>query len=415
MRVAFALIALTVSYTTLGRAQQDEDPDSVAAALRELRVRVDSLERILQRMQREETTPAAEQDELAALRTAARAVVDSAPRSEEPASGEFVERSRNLNRLNPEISVTGDVRAVAFRPGPQADNIDLREFEFSFQSALDPFASTKIFLSFEDGKLDLEEAYAYWTGLPGNLRADFGRLRQQVGELNRWHLHALPETEYPLVLTTYFGEEGLVADGLGLYWLAPTTGSTHEFWTQITLGDNEVLFDKGDRLSVLGHVNNFFQLNRSTFFQLGGTAIYGENPREDLETTVFGADFRVTWQPPDRALRRSFTLRGEGYAVKRKVAGVGDTRLGGFIGAQYQLSRRLFAGVRYDVVEPLVGSDRPEWMIVPRLQWWQSEWVYLKAEWQHRSTPDRAGVRDTSDRFVVQVVWAVGPHKHETY
>ncbi len=161
MRVGLALIALTMFHTTLGHSQADQGRDSVAAELRELSVRVDSLERILQRMQGEETTPAAEQDELAALRRAARAVADSATRSEEPTGGEFVERSRNLNRLNPEISVTGDVRAVAFRPGPQTDNIDLREFEFSFQSALDPFASTKIFLSFEDGELDLEEAYAY--------------------------------------------------------------------------------------------------------------------------------------------------------------------------------------------------------------------------------------------------------------
>ncbi len=76
MRVAFALIALTICHTTLGRSQADQDRDSLAAEVRELRTRVDSLERILQRMQREETTPAAEQDELAALRRTARAVAD---------------------------------------------------------------------------------------------------------------------------------------------------------------------------------------------------------------------------------------------------------------------------------------------------------------------------------------------------
>ena len=43
----------------------------------------------------------------------------------------------------------------------------------------------------------------YWTGLPGRIRADIGLFRQQFGELNRWHLHALPETEYPLVLRSF--------------------------------------------------------------------------------------------------------------------------------------------------------------------------------------------------------------------
>ena len=417
MRIITLLVTTALLSTTNAVAQdRPVNLDSVLTELRQLRERVDSLEAELNRTR---GAPGREEElsELDAIRAAARAAADSAQpaRAGEPEA--FVDRSRNLNRLNPEISVTGDVRALVVSPGPQADNIDLREFEFSFQSALDPFASTKIFLSFEDGEIDLEEAYAYWTGLPGNLRLDFGRMRQQIGELNRWHQHALPETEYPLVISTYFGEEGLIGNGVGLYWLAPTSGnfSTHEFWAQVTLGENEVLFEDSDRLSILGHLNNFFQLNRSTFFQLGGTALYGKNPSRSVETSVFGGDFRITWQPPDRAMRRSFTLRGEGYAVRKRVLGFGDTRLGGFVSAQYQLGRQLFAGLRYDVVEPLFGPEDPERILVPHLQWWQSEWVYLKAEWQHRSTPANLGLRETDDRFVLQVVWAIGPHKHETY
>src|SRR2546421_5445169 len=37
-------------------------------------------------------------------------------------------------------------------------------------------------------------------------RSDVGKFRQQFGELNRWHLHAVPETEYPLALTSYLGD-----------------------------------------------------------------------------------------------------------------------------------------------------------------------------------------------------------------
>ncbi len=97
------------------------------------------------------------------------------------------------------------------------------------------------------------------------------------------------------------------------------------------------------------------------------------------------------------------------------MAGVGETRYGGYVSTEYQLSRRLFAGARVDYVEPLDTADPATWAIVPRLRWWQSEWVYLQAEWQRTSVPLAGGMRDTADRFVLQAVWAIGPHKHETY
>ncbi len=421
MRIALlVLIALgtgAVAPAVAAAQGLEQRTDSLEREIRLLRARIDSLVRVLERLTREDrdTTPA--RDELAALRAAARAAA-ARPDTAQAPEPQFVNRADNLNRLNPEISVTGDVRFTATRPGPQQDNVDLREFEFSFQSALDPFARTKIFLAFEEGEIDLEEAYAYWTGLPGGFRIDAGRLRQQVGELNRWHLHALPESEYPLVLREYFGEEGLIGNGLRVYWLAPFSGvgtGTHELWGEVTVADNDVLFDGGNRLAVLGHVKNFWQVSRSVFVQLGGTAMYGRNPDADLRTRVLGGDVRLSWRPPADALYRSFTLRGEGYAVRRLDAGVGDTRYGGYVSAEYQLSRRLFLGGRLDYVEPLGTADPATWAVVPRLTWWQSEWVYLKAEWQRASTPLAGGGRDTSDRFVLQAVWAIGPHKHETY
>src|SRR5204863_155324 len=59
----------------------------------------------------------------------------------------FVGRERSQPQLNPEISATGDVRAYGYSPGVQRDNFDAREFEVGFQSPLDPYSSTKIFVS----------------------------------------------------------------------------------------------------------------------------------------------------------------------------------------------------------------------------------------------------------------------------
>jgi hypothetical protein len=415
------LAVLLLPAVPTGRAAAQANPqrvDSLERELRALRARIDSLEALVQRLTRQGRDTAAAVDELAALRAAAQAAADRPDSARPEAAGQqptFVDRGRNLNLLNPEISVTGDIRFHATREEPLQDNVEIREFEFSFQSALDPYSSTKIFASFEEGAVEIEEAYAYWTALPGRLRLDIGRFRQQMGELNRWHSHALPESEYPLVVREFTGEEGLIGNGLGLYWMVPAGGGalgTHELWGQVTLADNEPLFDGGNRVAVLGHVNNFWQLGRSSFAQAGATAMYGENGDAALKTRLLGADVRFSWRPPARALYRSFTLRAEGYALTREIAGVAETRYGGYVGAQYQLGRRWYAGARYDYVD--LTPDTHQWIMTPHLTWWQSEWVYLRAEWQRQAVPV-AGLVDHSDRFVIQAVWAIGPHKHETY
>lgn len=420
--VAFIAIVGSAGVVSPVQAQEiREKPagrDSLLAELRALTARLDSLEAVVAglRAGTQDTTEAV--DELAALRAAAAEAAAAADTTfdDEPAAPTG---RRSLSALNPEISATGDFRLRGSSPGPQTDPFLVREFELSFQAALDPYASTKIFFGWEDGEFDLEEGYAYWSGLPGGLRVDAGRMRQQIGELNRIHLHALPETEYPLVLQDYFGEEGLVGDGVRLYWLAPFAGpggAVHELTAEAMVGRNEIMFEESNRASLLAHLNNFWQLSPGSFLQLGFTGLYGQNPDSRLVSRVIGADARFTWRPPGRELYRSFTLRSEVYGARRRFDGVGDTRWGGYVGAEYQLGRSWMAGTRFDWVEPLEGPDGAhDWQLVPSLSWIQSEWVHFRAEWRHLSRAAAADARDTSDQFVVQVVWAVGPHKHESY
>jgi len=190
--------------------------DSLEAEVARLRARLDSLAQIVARLTPAQRDTAQVVDELAALRAAARvsAGTDTTRPRSDSVQAPAQDRGGNLNRLNPEISATGDIRFQTDPDAPTSDNVDIREFEFSFQSALDPYAKTKIFLSAGEEGVNVEEGYAYWTGLPGGLRLDLGRFRQQVGELNRWHPHALPESELPLVLREYFGAEGLRGDGV---------------------------------------------------------------------------------------------------------------------------------------------------------------------------------------------------------
>jgi len=135
--------------------------DSLAAEVRALRLRLDSLRAAVVRGARRpgDTVRAPVDEDIAALRAAAG--IDGGPghdtNSRYDGSRRFVGRERNQAQLNPEISATGDVRAYATTSGVQRENFDPHEFEVGFQSALDPYSHTKIFLAFHDGGVEVEE------------------------------------------------------------------------------------------------------------------------------------------------------------------------------------------------------------------------------------------------------------------
>src|SRR6266446_3023998 len=276
--VCALLTAVCVAATANAQQPTQRQLDSLSAQVRALRVRLDSLRAALAARAGAPAAAAADTD-LASLRAAAAAAVgrDTTQTADTSSARRFIGRERNQAQLNPEIGATGDVRAYATTHGVQQNNFDAREFEVGFQSALDPYSQTKIFLAFESGGISVEEGYAYWIGLPGHLRLDVGKYRQQFGELNRWHLHAVPDTEYPLVLKTYLGEDGLAGTGLSLYRAFGGLG-THEVTLQVTRSSSDELFGNSGRPTYLAHLLNFWQLNRSTYMQLGGSILYGTRP-----------------------------------------------------------------------------------------------------------------------------------------
>jgi hypothetical protein len=393
--------------------------DSLAATLERLDRRLAALRASRCAGAAPAQTPDSSRD-LAALRAAAAAAAGQAAPSDTTETSDTLPSAetappqaagpRGANLLNPEISATGDVRLVA-EEGARGEAV-AREFEFAFQSALDPYSSTKIFLAASDEGVEIEEGYIYWTGLPGRLRLDLGKFRQQVGDLNRWHSHALPESEYPLVYQRYFSEEGLAGVGFSLYTSLPFSlgGATHEVWLQGTSAESDPLLGGSRDLLFLGRLQNFWQLSRSTYAQVGVTGL-GGNGADDLRSRMVGLDFRMTYRPPEAATRRDITFRAEGYRLHTDDLGITGNRYGGFLDLSARLTRRWILGARYDHVEVPRGPDDTEWRITPNITWWQSEFVYLRLEGEHRNTE----LEGSRNMLSLQAVWAMGPHKHETY
>jgi hypothetical protein len=394
---------------------RDAAVDSLAAAVGALAARVEGAVAARCRAAAPPRAPTDTADPLAAIRAAADSAAAEAgvPAAQDTSTPtQFIGRQRNQSAMNPEISATGDVR-LEVREDHEGPDFHLEEVELAFQAALDPYSHTKIFAGISEDGIEIEEGYLYWTGLPGRLRVDLGKFRQPVGDLNRWHLHALPEGEYPLVYQRYLSEEGLSGVGLSLYSALPISisGGTHELYLQATASESDPLVAGGDLPLVLGRLQNFWQLSRSTYVQLGATGIVAENPDTSLTSDLIGVDLRLTIRPPEAGTRQDFTARAEGYRFHSDLDGEVATRYGAFADLQWRTSQRWVFGARYDYVEPPRGPNVAEWAVTPAITWWQSEFVFLRLEGQ-RHHDDLTG---TLDRLTLQVVWAMGPHKHETY
>jgi len=401
-----------------------------------------------------EEEPAAEVDELAALRELA---LDEAGGKKQPEKAPeetvFKAAGLSLQKLNPEISASGDFLTYYRKQNGTRKRTDaeIRGLELNIQSYLDPFSYMKATAHMSDEGVDIEEVYFTRFSALGTANLDIGRFRQPFGVVNRWHEDALDQIHYPMALQRIFGEEGLNQTGASLDWTLPTWGDAHqEFVFQLTNGENEALFD-GDALgtpSMLFHYKNYRDLSQNAYLEYGVSGLFGWNDEWDIQsgggvmtdydalgTRVFGVDLSYLWEPIDQALYKNIEWRSELYVLNRDILAPDDSgrdsinAWGAYSYLQSKVARNSILGVRLDYFEPdskdyaetadlslapiaYTAKDPHRWQISPYVTWWQSEWVRLHGEYNYGWGD---GMEPEEHTVWGQATFAIGPHKHERY
>ncbi|MGB2809058.1 MAG: hypothetical protein WBC22_15045 [Sedimentisphaerales bacterium] len=360
----------------------------------------------------------------------------------------------SLQKLNPEISVSGDfVGHYRNQSGTrERSDAEIRGLELNFQSYLDPFSRLKATTHISDDGVDLEEVYLTRFSMFKNTNLDLGRFRQQFGIVNRWHEDALDQVKYPLALRNIFGDGGLHQTGASVEWILPKWGKAHQGLTfQVTNTENERLFG-GDTMgnpSLLFHYKNYRDLSRDTYLEFGLSGLFGwsdewevdrggpalESEYDSLGTQVYGADLSVLWEPADKALYRNVEWRSEVYFLNRDILAPDDSgrdnlqAWGAYSYLQTKIARNLDIGVRCDYFQPdtkgyanvtgasmrplaYTADDAYRWQICPYITWWQSEFVKFRAEYDYA---DGRGMENPEHILWFQAIFAAGPHKHERY
>jgi len=432
--LCLATIVLLAAFPAWGQAEE------------ELKERIKKLEEKL-----EQISGQVEQSELEKLVQEAEAESKAPDEEVRPEEREFLWGALALQKLNPEISISGDIVAgivideKKFYAGDgERGGMPLREVSLTAQHVLDPYSMFKGAINFTpwpDEGVDVEEFYITWFGLVPSLSFTIGRFRHNFGILNRWHEHDLDQVNYPLAMNLVLGEDGLNQTGVSIKWfMPPLWAHANELTLEITDGESETLF-AGEFFTVptaMLHLKNYYDLSESTYLEFGLTGMFGFNNRRGYlanegdtmltddpwrQTIAAGANLTIYWSPPQRAKYRSFTWRTEFYYVNMELPTDEKQDSWGFYSyIDYQLNARWFCGVRYDMALPTIrgGNDDLAWDVVPYITFWQSEFVYLRLEYSHGEeipyfTPDGLLARRTDNRVLLQIDFAAGPHKHEKY
>ncbi len=421
MRYIMGVIALILIGAFNLKAQSDIE-QQIQVKLDSLTTKIQELQQVVDSLQFRQ-----QEQELAQLRQQA---LQSAPTvSQKPLQRKsFRQGALNLQKLNPEISLTGDALTVyssnddALEP---ENGMHFRVVGLHFQSSLDPFSLSKVTISFspEEG-VDVEEAYITWTNPLPRTSITLGRFRQQLGIINRWHVHALDQSFFPLALRTFFGEEGLAQTGISFHTLLPSlTASANEVTLQIAMNENPELWGTGKGLpNALLHFKNYYDLTDNTYLEIGFTGLVGTNDTLGFQlntsrgtTRVWGLDITLSWSPAQYRLYRQLDWRTEFFRIEQyPLHRPGYTGWGGFSYLNYRVNRRWYTGIRLDYQAPETPAApfAKTLQVIPYATVWQSEFVYLRFQYILQYLPD-TGTKNS--QFLIQVDWAFGPHKHEKY
>jgi hypothetical protein len=301
----------------------------------------------------------------------------------------------------------------------------LREAQMSFIAPLDPFTRGKGFISATPQGIVVDEAYLEWINLPLNANLKVGVFNAEFGFYNRYHDHALPQFDRPRVLVNQFGTGGLNGPGVSAnFMLPPAIAHVTTLDISAIYGRNSQSFiaDSGNGMIFTGQLLNYYDLTASSYLEvrLSGAAGRNDEPEGAFNSYIGSAGIAYKWAPVGREKYRTLEWKTEFIYSSQEYA-LGNHRSFGFYSSiQNKLNIRWWVSGRIGYSEIPYDPSQSEWDFTLAFDFWQSEFVFTRFQYQYNDRniygrKDITGPFPSDHSFIIQVVWAMGPHKHEAY
>ena len=212
---------------------------------------------------------------------------------------------------------------------PNRNGFTVQNVELSLGATVDPYFDAQaniIFLIDNEGEtvVELEEAFMTTRNLPWGLQVKGGQYFTEFGRQNPQHPHTWAFVDQPVVLSRFFGGDGLRSQGARVSWLAPTPwyselnlgaqnangetvtsflaeGAGGDPTDPETMGGHALIDqdgrDQGDLLYSARWLNGF-DLSDTLSMNLGFSGLIGPNASgRSTDTTIVGTDIYLKWQP----------------------------------------------------------------------------------------------------------------------
>ena len=343
------------------------------------------------------------------------------------------------NLLNPSISAIGTFALAYLGEGsptpsghdPARTGFSLQEIELSLQAAVDPYFGAAVFLSISEHGLEVEEATAWTTALPG-FQLEIGQLLAEFGRHNNRHLETWDFVDNHLVNAALLGEEGLGGLGVEAAYVIPT-GSRDVFLRVLAAGiqagashahegeepdgeaEGEVHDDEdahGDevdidafRVAALARLESSFTLSPAWTINLGFSGYFapsGEHGGE-LDVTTVGSDLHLRWRDVDGF--SNVRLTAEGIMRMHEE----ETDSGVYTTAGWRFARRWDTALRYDWLDGGDGSDHQR----VSLALWFEPSEFSRIRLQYGALLGASGAEHGEDlvhQGALQFEFSIGPH-----
>ncbi len=321
----------------------------------------------------------------------------------------------------------------------------VRSAELEFRAPVDPYADAVMILSVENNsqggfEIDAEEVYGLIKRLPIletaplGLKLKLGKFRAPFGINNKIHMHDLPWTTRPLVVSKYLGTEhgdffegGYAATGVDLDFFVPNlfSGSTIEMNLDVLnageVGISTAEFQEKSRNGLLGHITFSKDWNNEHLLILG---ISGYNEKRDHFANIYGADFTYKWAPVERRESHSFLLGGEiikgEFFPKDRSGNISSLssrkNYGWFMFSQYQFSYWTYLGLRYDwVEEPYLFENGITRAGSVYLSYYTTEFLRFRIGFQHTASETLPSNLNNVNTFLFDANFVFGSHPTEPY
>ncbi len=328
---------------------------------------------------------------------------------------------------------------------PNQNGFTVQNVELSIGGAVGPYFDGEAHVIFQidaDGEtvVELEEAFFTTRSLPWGLQLKGGQYFTEFGRQNPQHPHTWAFVDQPVVLSRFFGGDGLRSQGLRAAWLMPV-----DWYSELYLGvqnpkgetvtsflnapgediGGHTLIDRdardlGDLLYTARWLNGF-DVSDTVSMNVGVSGLWGPNASgTTTDTAIGGADLYLKWQPARSQRGFPFVSWHSEVLARRYEAGdPGDPSRetlkdwGLFTQALWGFKPGWVAGLRAEYASGEGDTSADPWRdtrkrLSPNLTWYPSEYSKVRLQY-NRDWADHLP-DEIADSLWLQFEFNLGSH-----